>query len=107
MVTDTGYVRCVENGGQSECTKLVNVPDSSACYTNNTVAYWSSCEDGVMNKIFGREPVLISFIVSNGLSLAMAFGFKLSAEQVSATMVFVNSILTFVVRGSVTPTSAP
>jgi hypothetical protein len=36
---------------------------------------------------------LISAVISAGLALLVAFGFDLSAEQLSATVTFVNAVL--------------
>ena len=58
-----------------------------------------------MGKIFGREPAVITFVISNGIALAMAFGLQLSAEQVTIIMGFVNAVFMLIVRQSVSPTN--
>lgn len=53
--------------------------------------------------MFSREPVAIAAIVRTGILLLVAFGFKLSVEQIAAVMAFTEAILGLITRQSVTP----
>jgi hypothetical protein len=54
-----------------------------------------------------NEPALIAGLVQAVLGLLLAFGLKLSIEQVGAIMAVTAAVLAFVVRSVVTPTNAP
>lgn len=56
-----------------------------------------------MQKILGREPVLILTAVQAAVVLVAAFGLKLSAEQVAAITAFTAAVLGVLARSKVTP----
>lgn len=53
--------------------------------------------------MFGREPVAIAAVVRLGLLMLVAFGLKLSVDQIAAVMVFIEALLALLTRQSVTP----
>lgn len=55
-------------------------------------------------KIWNREPALFLGLVQAALSLVLAFGVDLTAEQVAYIMGFAAAVLSLVVRSKVTPT---
>ena len=57
--------------------------------------------------IFGREPALIAGLIAIGINLAISFGLRLTAEQVSLINAFVVAFLAVIVRQVSTPTSDP
>lgn len=57
--------------------------------------------------IFGREPALIAGLIAIGINLAISFGLKLTAEQVSLINAFVVALLAVIVRQVSTPTGDP
>ena len=54
-----------------------------------------------------QEPVLFSGAFRAGLLAIMAFGLSLSPEQLASVMFFVEAVLSFLTRGSVTPVADP
>lgn len=54
-------------------------------------------------RVFGREPVLWLALVQGAITLVVAFGLDLSAEQVGAIVLFTGSILNVIARSFVTP----
>ena len=57
--------------------------------------------------IFGREPALIAGVLAIAINLAISFGLRLSAEQVSLLNALVVSALALAVRQVSTPTAEP
>lgn len=57
--------------------------------------------------IFGREPALIAGLIAIGINLAISFGLRLTAEQVSLINAFVVAALAVIVRQVSTPTGDP
>lgn len=57
--------------------------------------------------IFGREPALIAGFIAIAINLAISFGLKLSAEQVSLLNALVVAGLSLIVRQVVTPVADP
>lgn len=57
--------------------------------------------------ILGRQPVLIMAVISGGINLALTFGLKLTAEQVSLINVLVVAVIGLIVGSNVTPTNFP
>lgn len=57
----------------------------------------------MMGTVLGREPVLIFGVVQAAILLATTFGFRLEAEQIAAIQLFALAVLSFIVRGKVTP----
>jgi len=51
--------------------------------------------------IFNREPVAVAAAVRAVILAVVAFGVKLTAEQIAATMVAVEAVLTVAVRRKV------
>jgi hypothetical protein len=60
----------------------------------------------ILNKL-RSEPVLVGGAVQAALTLAAAFGFHLSAEQVAAVTGFSAAVLAVAARSQVTPTVKP
>lgn len=60
-----------------------------------------------MNTIFGREPAVIAGAIRAIILCATAFGLHWTAEQIGATMLAVEAVLTVIVRQSVTPVASP
>ena len=58
-----------------------------------------------MGTIYGREPVLVYMVVQAGITLAVTFGLHLTVEQIGGLLTLTLAILSFIVRGVVTPTS--
>ena len=54
-------------------------------------------------RVFGREPVLWLALVQGTITLVVAFGLDLSAEQVGAIVLFTGSVLNVIARSFVTP----
>lgn len=52
-----------------------------------------------------NEPALVSGFIAAAISLAVAFGFDLSQEQVGAIMALVVAVLAFVTRSQVSPST--
>ena len=50
-----------------------------------------------------NEPVLFGTSIRLGLLMAMAFGLEWTAEQLAATMAFVETVIAFLTRSAVTP----
>jgi hypothetical protein len=57
--------------------------------------------------LFGREPAAIAGVIAIAINLALTFGLRWTAEQVSLVNALVIAVLSLVVRQSVTPVSAP
>lgn len=57
--------------------------------------------------IFGREPALIAGFIAIAINLAISFGLKLTAEQVSLLNALVVAGLALIVRQVVTPVADP
>lgn len=57
--------------------------------------------------IFGREPALIAGFLAIAINLAISFGLRLSAEQVSLLNALVVAGLALAVRQVSTPTAEP
>lgn len=57
--------------------------------------------------IFGRNPTVIAGAIAIAINLAITFGLKLTAEQVSLINALVIAILAIIVRDQVTPVSDP
>lgn len=57
--------------------------------------------------IFGRDPALIAGAIAIAINLALSFGLRLTAEQVSLINALVIAVLAIIVRGQVTPTADP
>lgn len=53
--------------------------------------------------IFGREPALILGAIQAALALSLAFGAKLSTEQVGAIMAASAAVMAVITRQLVTP----
>jgi 3-hydroxymyristoyl/3-hydroxydecanoyl-(acyl carrier protein) dehydratase len=49
------------------------------------------------------EPVMFGTAIRLGFVAAMAFGLQWTAEQLAAAMAFVETVIAFLTRGSVTP----
>jgi hypothetical protein len=56
--------------------------------------------------LFGREPAAIAGVIAIAINLALTFGLRWTAEQVSLVNALVIAVLSLV-RQSVTPVSAP
>ena len=54
----------------------------------------------------GREPIAIAGVISIAINLALAFGLRLTVEQVSLINALVVAVLALIVRANVTPTGA-
>lgn len=57
--------------------------------------------------LFGRNPALIAGAIAIAINLALSFGLRLTAEQVSLINALVVAILAIIVRDQVTPTADP
>lgn len=57
--------------------------------------------------IIAREPVAIAAILSIVINLALTFGLRLTAEQVTMINALVVAVLSLIARNVVTPTAAP
>ena len=53
------------------------------------------------------EPAAFFAVVQSGLALIMAFGLKLTADQIGAILSFTSVVLGFATRSMVTPNVAP
>ncbi len=53
--------------------------------------------------MFGREPVAIAGAIRAVILCAVAFGLNWTADQVAATMLAVEAVLTLIIRSRVTP----
>lgn len=62
--------------------------------------------NGISN-LWGRNPALILALVGAVISLAVAFGLSLSAEQTGAIVAVVQIVLGLITRSQVTPTNTP
>lgn len=60
-----------------------------------------------MGTLWNREPALILGLVQAAIALAVGFGLRLSAEQISLLMAFTAALLAFVTRSRVTPVNKP
>lgn len=49
------------------------------------------------------EPVAIAALIQAGLTLLVAFGLKLSPEQIGAILTFTGALLAVLLRGKVSP----
>jgi uncharacterized membrane protein YvlD (DUF360 family) len=56
-----------------------------------------------MIKIIRQEPALIAGLVTAAVALVIAFGVKMSADQVGAITAAVGAVLAVIVRSQVTP----
>lgn len=56
-----------------------------------------------MKSLFNREPAAVLAAVQSALALMLAFGVKLSTEQVGTIVAVTSAILGLVVRSQVTP----
>lgn len=56
-----------------------------------------------MGKVFGREPALFIGAIGVLISLGVAFGLKLSVEQIAAVNAAVLAVVAFATRSQVTP----
>jgi hypothetical protein len=54
-------------------------------------------------KVLGREPVLVFSLFNSVIAAATAFGLDLTADQTSALMATVASVLSWIVRSQVSP----
>lgn len=57
-----------------------------------------------MNKLFNREPAMLSALVQAGVALSTSFGLDLTAEQIGAIFAFTAVLLGLLTRSKVTPT---
>ena len=57
--------------------------------------------------ILGRQPVAITAVISIAINLALTFGLKLTAEQVSLINALVVAVIALIVGVNVTPTAFP
>jgi hypothetical protein len=57
--------------------------------------------------ILGREPVAIAALIAIAINLALTFGLKLTAEQVSLINALVIGVLMLIARANVTTTASP
>lgn len=57
--------------------------------------------------LFGRQPVAITAVISIAINLALTFGLKLTAEQVSLINTLVVAVIALIVGVNVTPTAFP
>lgn len=57
--------------------------------------------------LLGRNPALIAGAIAIGINLALSFGLRLTAEQVSLINALVVAILSIIVRDQVTPVGDP
>ena len=57
--------------------------------------------------IFGREPAAVAAFIAIAINLVVAFGLKLSVEQISLINALVVAGLALAVRQTVTPTANP
>jgi hypothetical protein len=53
------------------------------------------------------EPVVAVTLVQSVITLVVAFGLKLTPEQIGGILLVTNAILNIIARQGVTPTSAP
>lgn len=53
--------------------------------------------------MFGREPVAIAGAIRAVILCAVAFGLNWTSDQVAATMLAVEAVLTLIIRSRVTP----
>lgn len=53
--------------------------------------------------MFGREPVAIAGAIRAIILCAVAFGLQWTPEQIGATMLAVEAVLTLIIRSRVTP----
>jgi hypothetical protein len=63
-----------------------------------------------LNAIIERiraEPVIAVTLVQSVITLVVAFGLKLTPEQIGGILLVTNAILNIIARQGVTPTSAP
>lgn len=67
-------------------------------------SYMIAKDDTKVPSILGREPALVSGVITAGVALATAFGFDLDADQVAAITAFVAAVVAFVTRAKVSPT---
>ncbi len=58
---------------------------------------------GVMQTLWGREPVLVLAVVQTGLALVLAFGVKVTVEQMGAVMAVSAAVLGLITRSQVKP----
>ncbi len=56
-------------------------------------------------RLWDREPVMFMSVIQAGISLAVAFGTKLTAEQIGALLAFSAALIGFLMRSQVTPTA--
>ncbi len=57
--------------------------------------------------ILGRQPVAITAVISIALNLALTFGLRLTAEQVSLVNALAVTLLALLAGNAVTPTAFP
>jgi hypothetical protein len=57
--------------------------------------------------ILGRQPVAITAVISIAVNLALTFGLRLTAEQVSLINALSVAILALIAGSNVTPTAFP
>lgn len=57
--------------------------------------------------ILGREPAAIAGVIAIAINLALTFGLRWTAEQVSLVNALVVAVLALIVRQNVTPTADP
>lgn len=60
-----------------------------------------------MTNLWGREPAAIAAVAAIALNLAISFGLKLTAEQVSLINALIIGVLGLLIRQQTTPTAAP
>lgn len=60
----------------------------------------------VMKALFDREPTILMALVRQIISLAVAFGLKLTPEQTAALLGLVELVTTLINRAKVTPVGA-
>ncbi len=53
--------------------------------------------------IFKREPVMFLAVVQTLIALVVAFGLKLTPEQIGAVLAFTSAVLGLIARSQVTP----
>lgn len=58
-----------------------------------------------MLKLWAKEPTLVVGLVSTIIALVVAFGIRLTADQVGAIMAVVSALGALAVRSQVTPTT--
>jgi hypothetical protein len=57
-----------------------------------------------MKALFNREPAAVLAAVQSALALMLAFGVRLSTEQVGTIVAVTSAVLGLIVRSQVTPT---